>query len=293
MTETNAAITAAHSARITASLSKFDTIGENQRGTGRDREDQQHRQEQPTRPAAAAPIPGAAGQNGHGLTVPARGPCACRRQLRRFAVEDYSGERSARRPVGSPGDLQQCLQPQRGDHQRQARSRRPQPRPGCPLPATAQPRRSQSRHSTPLHQPSISAPTQAEALAITTLRATATGAAGRRRHRSARRGSWPAHDTAQAASADRDREQRQPGPQRDRRETTGTGHASAARPAPRRRPPRPSGRAYGSAPSAVGLRVVRGGCPSPAPGRSSGRHPVDRLELGQQPVDAAASHRPR
>ncbi|OBK47349.1 hypothetical protein A5656_30500 [Mycobacterium gordonae] len=47
-------------------LEKFHPIGENQRGTGRDCQDQQRRQEHPPRPAAAAPDPGAAGQNGHG-----------------------------------------------------------------------------------------------------------------------------------------------------------------------------------------------------------------------------------
>ncbi|RUP04713.1 MAG: hypothetical protein EKK34_12405 [Mycobacterium sp.] len=47
-------------------LEKFHPIGENQRGTGPDCQDQQRRQEHPPRPAAAAPDPGAAGQNGHG-----------------------------------------------------------------------------------------------------------------------------------------------------------------------------------------------------------------------------------
>ncbi len=59
-------------------LEQFHAIGENQCGTGPHREDQQRRQEHPTRPAAAAPDPGAAGQNGHGLTVPVRGHTACR-----------------------------------------------------------------------------------------------------------------------------------------------------------------------------------------------------------------------
>ena len=59
-------------------LEKFHPIGENQCGTGPHREDQQRGQEHPTRPAAAAPNPGAAGQNGHGLTVPVRGQSACR-----------------------------------------------------------------------------------------------------------------------------------------------------------------------------------------------------------------------
>jgi hypothetical protein len=59
-------------------LEKFHTIGENQRRAGPHREDQQRRQEHPTRPAAAAPNPGAAGQNGHGLTIPGRGQSACR-----------------------------------------------------------------------------------------------------------------------------------------------------------------------------------------------------------------------
>jgi hypothetical protein len=59
-------------------LEKFHAIGENQCGTGPDCEDQQRRQEHPPRPAAAAPHPGAAGQNGHGLTVPGRGQSACR-----------------------------------------------------------------------------------------------------------------------------------------------------------------------------------------------------------------------
>ncbi|CAM4353923.1 hypothetical protein MYSE111917_23685 [Mycobacterium senriense] len=59
-------------------LEEFHPIGENQRGTGPDREDQQRCQEHPPRPAAAAPHPGAAGQNGHGLRVPAGGQSACR-----------------------------------------------------------------------------------------------------------------------------------------------------------------------------------------------------------------------
>ncbi|CKN69738.1 Uncharacterised protein [Mycobacterium tuberculosis] len=59
-------------------LEKFHAIGENQCGTGPNRQDQQRRQKHPTRPAAAAPDPGAAGQNGHGLTVPGRGQSACR-----------------------------------------------------------------------------------------------------------------------------------------------------------------------------------------------------------------------
>ncbi|OBK36427.1 hypothetical protein A5659_01535 [Mycobacterium sp. 1165196.3] len=59
-------------------LEKFHPIGENQCGAGPHREDQQRGQEHPPRPAAAAPHPGAAGQNGHGLRVPARGQSACR-----------------------------------------------------------------------------------------------------------------------------------------------------------------------------------------------------------------------
>ena len=60
-------------------LEELHPAGENQRRTGPDRQDQQRGQQHPTRSAAAAPHPGAAGQIGHGPNVPARGHSACRR----------------------------------------------------------------------------------------------------------------------------------------------------------------------------------------------------------------------
>ena len=60
-------------------LEELHLAGENQRRTGTDRQDQQRGQQHPTRSAAAAPHPGAAGQIGHGPNVPARGHSACRR----------------------------------------------------------------------------------------------------------------------------------------------------------------------------------------------------------------------
>ena len=52
-------------------LQQLDALGEHQRGAGRNGQDEQHRQKEPTRPATAAPRPSAAAQIGHGATLPA------------------------------------------------------------------------------------------------------------------------------------------------------------------------------------------------------------------------------
>ena len=87
-------------------LEQLHPVGENQRRTRPDGQHQQRRQQQPTRPAAAAPGPGSAGRNGHGPTVPARGHRACRPTP--AILRSVYRPASSPDPVVSPGDLQQC-----------------------------------------------------------------------------------------------------------------------------------------------------------------------------------------
>ncbi len=85
---------------------QFHPVGEDQHGAGDDGQHQQHRQQDPTRPAVDASNAHAAGRIGHAPTVPFTVPLACR-PARRFGYSGAAPSRSGSSSRSS-GDLQQC-----------------------------------------------------------------------------------------------------------------------------------------------------------------------------------------